>query len=199
MSIQYHHRRRAIGILGGSFDPAHAGHLHISKAALRIFGLREVWWLMSPGNPLKTHGPAGFDRRVAAANRIIDHPRIRVSDFERQKGSRYTAQTLRLLTAAHPRERFVWLMGADNLAQFHRWQDWEDILHCVPVGVFARPGDRQAALQSRTATIYRHARLKGRAARGLADAHTPAWAFVNLSMRSESSSAIRAAGGWETG
>ncbi len=193
------HTRRAIGILGGSFDPAHAGHLHISKAALRIFGLREVWWMVSPGNPLKVRGPAALPRRIERAQAVIDHPRIKVSDFEARAGSRYTAQSLALLQRAYPRERFVWLMGADNLAQFDRWQDWEDILARVPVGVFARPGDRQAALHSKAATIYRQYRLKGRRARVLAGADTPAWAFVNLSMRSESSTAIRAAGGWETG
>ncbi|KNG94452.1 nicotinate-nucleotide adenylyltransferase [Pseudaestuariivita atlantica] len=191
--------RRAIGILGGSFDPAHAGHLHISKAALRVFGLREVWWLMSPGNPLKARGPAELGRRIAAAEALIDTPRIKVSDFEARAGSHYTAETLALLTRAYPRERFVWLMGADNLAQFHRWQNWEDILARVPVGVFARPGDRQAALNSKTARIYRHARLKGRRARLLAQAEAPAWAFVSLSMRNVSSSAIRAAGGWQSG
>ncbi|MGR3503412.1 nicotinate-nucleotide adenylyltransferase [Pseudaestuariivita sp.] len=190
------HTRRAIGLLGGSFDPAHAGHLHISKAALRIFGLSEVWWLMSPGNPLKSQGPAEFDRRVAAAHKVINHPRIRVSTFERDFGTRHTAETLALLTGRAPRQRFVWLMGADNLVQFHRWQDWEDILHTVPVGVFARPGDRQAALHAPAAQVYRHARLRGRKARLLAQAEAPAWAFVNLAMRRESSTAIRASGAW---
>lgn len=187
---------RSVGILGGSFDPPHAGHLHITKAALRIFDLDEAWWLVSPGNPLKARGPAPFERRFAAAQEIVDHPRIKISDFEAQQGTRYTAQTLRLLFHTYPRTRFVWLMGADNLVQFDQWQDWRAIMESIPVGVFARPGDRQAALRSKAATIYRKNRLKGRKARKLASAAAPAWAFVNLSMMAVSSTQIRAKGEW---
>ena len=110
-----------VGLLGGSFDPAHKGHVQISRAALTQFGLDRVWWLVSPGNPLKRHQPAPLDQRMAAARGIMRHPRIQISDAEARLGTRYTAQTLRHLRRLYPGVRFVWLMGADNLAQFHRF------------------------------------------------------------------------------
>lgn len=109
-----------IGLLGGSFDPPHAGHVHITREALKRFGLDAVWWLVSPGNPLKTRGPAPLDRRMAAARAIMRHPRVEVTDIEARLGTRYTAETLAALFARYPGVRFVWLMGADNLASFHR-------------------------------------------------------------------------------
>ena len=129
-----------IGLLGGSFDPPHAGHAHITREALKRFRLDQVWWLVSPGNPLKAAAPAPLARRMAAARALIDHPRVLISDFEARAGTRYTAETLRALMARYPQVRFVWLMGADNLAQLHRWQNWQWILENVPVGVRARPG-----------------------------------------------------------
>jgi nicotinate-nucleotide adenylyltransferase len=187
---------QTIGLFGGSFDPPHAGHLHVSREALKRFGLDRVWWLVSPGNPLKSKGPAALERRVAAARALVDHPRITVTDIEARIGTRYTAQTLERLGALYPGVRFVWLMGADNLAQFHHWQDWQAILARVPVGVLARPGSRIAARTAKAANIYRHARLPSDAAGLLARAATPAWCFVNLPMVATSSSAIRASGAW---
>src|SRR6056297_3789072 len=143
-----------IGLLGGSFDPPHAGHVHISKAALARFGLTDVWWLVSPGNPLKTRGPAPLDRRLQAARALIDHPRVRVTGIEARLGTRYTAQTLASLGRLYPQVRFTWLMGADNLAQFHLWQDWRLIMDSVPVGVLARPGQRISARMSKAARAY---------------------------------------------
>src|SRR5690606_10326285 len=129
-----------VGLLGGSFNPAHAGHRHISLEALRRLKLDEIWWLVTPQNPLKpVCGTAPLDRRVAAARRVADHPRIRVTDIERRLGTRYTADTLAALTARFPRTRFVWLMGADNLAQIHRWRHWTRIFHTVPIAVLDRP------------------------------------------------------------
>ena len=133
---------------GGSFDPPHAGHLHISREALKRFGLDRLWWLVSPGNPLKPHGPAPLPDRLTAARALVDHPRIAITDFEARAGTRHTAQTLDALRQAAPGLRFVWLMGADNLAQFHRWQDWRRIIESVPVGVLARPGQRISARMS---------------------------------------------------
>lgn len=188
-----------VGLLGGSFDPAHAGHVHITREALRRFGLDRVWWLVSPGNPLKSRGPAPLDLRMAAARQAMQHPRVVVTDIEAQLGTRITARTLDSMRAIYPGVRFVWLMGADNLAQLHRWKDWRRIMHSVPVGVLARPGDRISARLSPAAHLFRHYRLSGRAARQLARAEPPAWCFVNVPMIDLSSSALRARGDWVTG
>ena len=186
-----------IGLLGGSFDPPHLGHVHISKAALKRFNLDQVWWLVSPGNPLKPDAPALIETRLAACRAISDHPRIKVSDFEAQVGTRYTAQTLEAVFARRRGVRFVWLMGADNLAQFHRWQRWEWIMENVAVGVIARPGDRASARMSKAAKRYEGHRLRGNQSGMLADARPPAWCFINVPLVDISSTEIRARGGWK--
>jgi nicotinate-nucleotide adenylyltransferase len=188
---------QTIGLLGGSFDPAHEGHVHITRQALRRFGLDRVWWLVSPGNPLKTRGPAPLEDRVAHARDVMQHPRVTVTDIEAHLGTRATADTIRTLQRIYPGVRFVWLMGADNLAQFHLWYDWQCIMETVPVGVLARPGDRISARLSPAARAYGMARLKGAESRVLARALAPAWCFVNVPMNDQSSTAIRKAGGWE--
>ncbi|WP_374015611.1 nicotinate-nucleotide adenylyltransferase [Phaeobacter sp. A36a-5a] len=185
-----------VGLLGGSFDPPHQGHRAISLAALKRFGLDQLVWLVSPGNPLKAHPPAPLDRRIAAARTLMDHPRVQISGIEADVGTCYTAETLRLLRQRHPGVRFVWLMGADNLADFHRWKDWRQILDTVPVGVLARPGERISARLSPAARLYAPYRLKGGQSRLLAHAEAPAWCFVNVPMVNISSSAIRARGDW---
>lgn len=187
---------QVIGLLGGSFDPAHAGHVHITNEALKRFGLDGVWWLVSPGNPLKERGPAPMARRLAHARRVMQHPAVTVTDIEALLGTRYTAQTLRGLRALYPRVRFVWLMGADNLAQFHLWQDWREIAQTVPIGVLARPGQRISARTSRAAALYAPHRIPGRMSQLLARADAPAWSFVNVPMNDASSTAIRASGAW---
>lgn len=192
-------RGSRIGLLGGSFDPPHAGHLHLSREALKRFGLDRVVWLVSPGNPLKPNPPASLEDRMAAARAIVDHPRITVSDFEARAGTRYTAETLARLRHLFPRVRFTWLMGADNLAQFHRWDNWQGILQSVPVGVLARPGLRMAARLSPAARIFGAAQIPAYASPRLAGAPAPAWCFVNMPMTDLSSTAIRAAGDWATG
>ncbi len=192
-------RGSRIGLLGGSFDPPHAGHLHLSREALKRFGLDRVVWLVSPGNPLKPNPPASLEDRMAAARAIVDHPRISVSDFEARAGTRYTAETLARLRQLFPRVRFTWLMGADNLAQFHRWDNWQGILQSVPVGVLARPGLRMAARLSPAARIFGAAQIPAHASPRLAGAPPPAWCFVNMPMTDLSSTAIRAAGDWATG
>lgn len=189
-------RGRVVGLLGGSFDPPHEGHVHVSREALKRFALDEVWWLVSPGNPLKDRGPAKLARRMAAARALMDHPRVRISDFEARAGTRYTAETLAALQRACPTTRFVWLMGADNLAQIHLWKDWREIMERVPVGVLARPGDRMAGRQAKAATVYRRYRLKARESHLLGRSEAPSWCFVNVPMVNLSSSAIRAAGDW---
>lgn len=185
-----------VGLLGGSFDPPHAGHLHISKEALRRFGLDRVWWLVSPGNPLKRHGPAPLIERLAAARALVDHPAICITGFEARVGTRYTAETLKALRHTCPGVLFTWLMGADNLVQFHRWERWRWIMRTVPIGVLARPGLRLAAQTSVAARAFRHARLPAAQSRRLGGAEAPAWCFVNMPMIDLSSSAIRARGEW---
>lgn len=185
-----------IGLLGGSFDPAHEGHAHITRQALMRFRLDRVWWLVSPGNPLKTEGPAPMERRIAAAKAVCRHPRVVITDLEAKIGTRHTAATLGKLMALYPGVRFMWLMGADNLTGFHRWDRWEWILDNVPVGVLARPGQGVAARRSKAAIAYSRYRLRGRQAAGLIDHDPPAWCFVNMAMVDISSTEIRARGDW---
>ncbi|WP_375175589.1 nicotinate-nucleotide adenylyltransferase [Pseudooceanicola sp.] len=185
-----------IGLLGGSFDPAHDGHVHITLEAMRRFGLTHVWWLVSPGNPLKPNPPAPLATRIARARAEMQHPRVTITGIEAQLGTRYTAETLRALRRRYPGVRFVWLMGADNLAQFDQWQDWRWIMDNVPVGVLARPGDRISARVSRAARVYAHARLPAGASRLLGRSTPPAWCFVNVPMVSLSSTMLRKRGDW---
>ena len=139
------------GLLGGSFNPAHYSHRHISRFAIRALGLREVWWLVSPGNPLKAGAPdmAPLAARLASANRMARRAPIRPTAIEARLGTRYTADTLRALVRLYPNRRFIWIMGADNLAQFHRWRDWRGLARRVTIAVIARPGYDGGAHASR--------------------------------------------------
>lgn len=185
-------RGRAIGLLGGSFNPAHSGHRDISIAALHRLGLDEVWWLVSPQNPLKpASGMAPLAERMAGARAMARHPRIRVSDIEARLGTRYTAQTLARLRRRFPAERFVWLMGADNLAQIQRWKAWTRIFHTVPVAVLARPTYSLRALAHKAAQRFAKARLPERTARTLAGRAPPAWIFLHGRLNPLSATAIR--------
>lgn len=137
------------GLLGGSFNPAHGGHRRITQFAITALALDEVWWLVSPGNPLKPKaGMAPLTARVRSAQLAARGARIRVSAIERELGTRFTIDTLRALKRRYPRRRFVWLMGADNLAQFHLWKDWRAIAREMPIAVIARPGYDDGALAS---------------------------------------------------
>lgn len=131
-----------IGLLGGSFNPAHRGHRTISLFALEALGLDAVWWLVSPGNPLKADAPdmAPLAARLASARRAARRAPIRATAIERSLGTRYTVDTLTALVRRYPKMRFIWLMGADNLGEFHRWRDWRKIARLVPIAVIARPG-----------------------------------------------------------
>ncbi|MEM6679231.1 MAG: nicotinate-nucleotide adenylyltransferase [Pseudomonadota bacterium] len=185
-----------IGLLGGSFDPPHEGHAHITRWGLRTFGLDAVWWIVTPGNPLKLHGPAAMARRLAACRALIRHPRVHVTDIEARLGSRYTADTLQQLMRRYPSVRFVWLMGADNLAGVHRWDRWDWIMDHVPVGVLARPGEQLRAGLSPAVRRYSEARLPQHAARRLALGPTPRWALLTGAMSGASSTALRTRGVW---
>ena len=185
-----------IGLLGGSFDPAHEGHAHITREALRRFELDQVWWLVSPGNPLKDKGPAPLAARVERAKAVMQHPRVRVSTLETDLKTRFTADMLSQLLPKYPGVEFVWLMGADNLADFHLWDHWQDIFAMVPIGVLARPGERLAGRLSPAARRFRARKLPKSAASLLARAPTPAWCFVNVPMSDRSSTEIRATSNW---
>lgn len=186
-----------IGLLGGSFDPAHEGHVHITREALKRMSLDRVWWLVSPGNPLKARQPAPLAERIAWAKGLMRHPKVAVTDLESRLGTRYTADTIARLKTLYPGVTFVWLMGADNLAGFHRWDRWRAIMESVPVGVLARPGAGLRARLSPAAQIYAgHSVGRGE---NLARARPPAWVFVNVPMNDASSSEIRARGDWRSG
>lgn len=190
-------RPRLVGLLGGSFNPAHRGHLHVSVQALGRLGLDEVWWLVSPGNPLK---PASelfpYERRVAWAEREARHPRIRVSRLEERYGTRYTVDTLRRLLRL-PGFRFVWLIGADNLEQLPAWRHWSDILRMVPVAVFERAPYSYRALAGKAAHAFARARLPESDARRLVWLEPPRWVFLRLRPDPTSATAIREA--WRRG
>ncbi len=187
-------RGMVIGLLGGSFDPAHRGHVHITREAIKRMRLDRVWWLVSPGNPLKARQPAPIGQRLARAQAVMDDPRVVVSDLEVRLGTRATADTIDALRAMYPGVRFVWLMGADNLVGFHRWERWRDILRSVPIGVLARPGSGVAARLSVAARAFRVDRVAQ--GEGIGSRAAPAWCFVNLPLDASSSTAIRAKGGW---
>lgn len=180
-----------VGLLGGSFNPAHDGHRYISVEALRRLGLDQVWWLVSPQNPLKPRqGMAPLVERVARAAAVARHPRIRVLPLESRLGTRYTVDTLLRLRAWQD-HRFVWLMGADNLAQLPRWRQWRRIMGACAVAVFERHPYSQAALAGAAATGFADARLPEARARALPDAEPPAWVFVRLRPHPASATAIR--------
>lgn len=142
---------KRIGLLGGSFNPAHRGHRRVSLAAIRALGLDELWWLVSPGNPLKEGASdmAPFEARLASARAQAARSPILVSDFERRAGTRYTIETVRALVSRFPQDRFIWLMGADTVAEFHRWKDWRALARVVPIAVIPRPGYDAAARAAR--------------------------------------------------
>ncbi len=180
-----------IGLLGGSFNPAHDGHRHITLAAMRALGLDYVWWLVSPGNPLKpTTGMAPLPERLISARRAAQHPRIIATDIETTLGTRYTADTIAALKRRFPQTRFVWLMGSDNLVQFPRWKHWDRIFAQVPIAVAARPGSLLTALAAKPAIRFAAARKP--AGRDFAKATLPAWTLVPAQYHPASSTAIRA-------
>ncbi len=182
-----------VGLLGGSFNPAHAGHRHISLVALKRLQLDRVWWLISPQNPLKpAQGMASLADRVKSASATARHPRIVVSTIERRLRTTYTRDTLAALQRRWPGVRFVWLMGADNLVQLPRWRDWNRILHQMPMAVLDRPGSGIKALHGKAAQRYAAARLPLASATRLANQPSPAWIFIACRLHPASSTAIRA-------
>ena len=185
-----------VGLFGGSFNPAHDGHAHVAETAMRRLDLDRVVWLVSPQNPLKSnHETAPLADRMASACAVAATvgPAMIVSDFETRAGVQWTVDTLRLLKARYPGVQFVWLMGSDNLASFHRWRGWTDIMRLMPVAVIARPGSQ---LDSRTApAAVRFARNRVPVAQAglLASLQAPVWTYLTAPLNPRSSSAIRAA------
>ncbi len=182
-----------IGLLGGSFNPAHEGHVRLSQFAIKRLGLTSVWWLVSPGNPIKSHAElAAHDERLrtARARATIDR-RIIVTGFERDLPTAYSAATLRFLRRRYPATRFVWLMGADSLVTFDRWLHWRAILETMPVAVIDRPGWRLRGLSSTAASRYADRFVPEDCAMLLAGLDAPAWTFLTVPLSPQSSTALR--------
>lgn len=188
--IRHQQSNRTIGLLGGSFNPAHEGHVHITQEALRRLRVDEVWWLVSPHNPLKSRDElSDYADRVATASQLVQgRKRIRVTDIERELGTRYTVDTLRALTRRYPRTTFIWLMGADNLETFHRWQHWQDIMREYAVAVFDRAPYSFRALHAKAALRFHQQRVEPGE---LAGKPLPAWSFLHLRRDPHSATAIR--------
>ena len=184
------HAGLRIGLFGGSFNPAHDGHLHVAETALQRLQLDWVWWIVARGNPLKEeHGV--FARRVASARAMAGHPRMRVSTIEAELGINYTRDLLPELTRRAPAARFVWIMGADNLSGFHRWGGWAEIAQTVPVAVVARPNAGPKARLSKFARRFAGARISEAEAPRLAFMEAPAWVFLTARWHPASSTALR--------
>ena len=182
-----------IGLLGGSFNPPHTAHLEISLTALKRLRLDQVWWLVTPGNPLKDPSKlASLDARVEAAREMARHPRIAVTGFEAGSGSAYTIDLLTALKRRFPGVSFVWLMGADNLAEFHRWRAWEEIFALMPIAVLDRPGFRLKARAGRAAQRFAVYQVDESDAGGLARLEPPAWSILTHTLSGLSSTEVRA-------
>jgi nicotinate-nucleotide adenylyltransferase len=182
-----------IGLLGGSFNPAHEGHLHVSGQALDRLALDQVWWLVSPQNPLKdAAGMAPLDERLRTATQLAGKGRIQVTDLERELGTRYTVDTLKALNRRYPGYKFVWLMGADNLSQISRWRDWQGIFQRVPIAVFARPTYSLRALAGPAARRFGTFRIRESHAGTLAGLRPPAWVFLHVRTHAASATQLRA-------
>jgi nicotinate-nucleotide adenylyltransferase len=193
-----------VGLFGGSFNPAHDGHTHLAETALRRLGLDRVVWLVSPQNPLKdARDSAPLAERMgsarAAAAQAASGPAMIVSDVESRIGTRWTVDTLRALIARHPGVDFVWLMGSDNLASFHRWRGWTDLMRLVPVAVIARPGSELDSRTAPAAARFAAARIPASRARLLPRLEAPAWTYLTAPLNPRSSTALRAGRGRQSG
>jgi nicotinate-nucleotide adenylyltransferase len=181
-----------IGLYGGSFNPAHEGHRLVSLLALKRLDLDRVWWIVTPGNPLKSTGElASLAERVTNAKRVSAHPRIDVTGFEETIGARYTVDTLGYLKRRYPGVDFVWIMGADNLASFHRWRGWKEIAGMMPIAVIDRPGWTLKATHSRAAAALASTRVEEREAAALPMLRPPAWTFLHGPRSPASSTELR--------
>lgn len=185
-------RGMVVGLFGGSFNPPHEGHVLVADISLRRLRLDQLWWMVTPGNPLKDHRHlAPLEQRLRQSEAITPDPRIKVTAFEKTIGQSYTARTLEIVKARNPGVHFVWIMGADNLQGFHRWQSWQTIARTFPIAVIDRPGSTLAYLSSKMARTFDHARIDEEDAGALAFRKSPAWTFIHGPRSPLSSSALR--------
>ena len=184
--------QKRIGILGGSFNPAHRGHVHVSRQALDLMHLDEVWWMVSPQNPLKpSNGMLDFNVRFESAKKMPKDPRIKVTEIEFELGTMYTAETLSKLKQIYPKVKFVWLMGADNLMQISKWKDWQLIFRAVPIAIFTRPTYTKRALAGFAAKRFARYRIDERQVHRLSNIQAPAWSFLNIKPDAISATRVR--------
>lgn len=182
-----------IGLFGGSFNPPHEGHLNLCDLALKRLELDQIWWMVTPGNPLKdTSELEPLEARIKKCHAIISHPKIKVTAFEALHKVRFTADTLRVVQRLRPRNDFVWLMGADNLADFHRWQDWREIADMMPIAVIDRPGSTLSYHSSQASITLSKYRIDEADAPLLSHMQPPAWTFLHGPRSSLSSTQLRA-------
>ena len=182
----------SIGLFGGSFNPPHEGHLNLCDLALKRLELDQIWWMVTPGNPLKDVSElAPLEERIEKCHAIISHPRIKVTAFEMAHKVRYTADTLKLVRKLRPRNDFVWLMGADNLADFHHWQDWREIANMMPIAVIDRPGSTLSYHSGMASIALSRFRIDEGDAPLLANMKPPAWTFLHGPRSSLSSTQLR--------
>ena len=184
---------RRIGLLGGSFNPAHKGHLHISREALARLRLDEIWWIVSPQNPLKSSDDMNdFNSRMNSAIAIADDPRIVVTKIELELGTVFTVDTLKSLREIYPEHRFVWLMGADNLRQIPKWKGWRQIFRMIPIAIFPRPAYSGRALAGKASRRFKRFRVRSTRGPRLANMRPPAWIFLRTQPNTTSATRIRA-------
>ena len=184
-------RNMRIGLLGGSFDPAHDGHLYISKIALKLFNLNEVWWLVTPQNPLKLSKSSSLTKRINKIYKVISGKKIRVESADKRYRTIYTYHTLKKLLKSHPGNKFIWIMGADNLKQIHKWHNWKNIFNTLPVAVFNREGYSKSVMNSVAANYYHQNLFNRQGLTGVFKKKLPVWAFVRYRTNTISSTKIR--------
>ncbi len=193
LAMPHIERGMAVGLFGGSFNPPHEGHLLVAEIALRRLGLDQLWWMVTPGNPLKSRSElASLADRLSMSEKLVQDPRIKVTAFEKSLEGSYTADTLAFVKAKNPQARFIWIMGADSLSTFHHWQKWREIVSTFPIAVVDRPGATLAFLSSKMARTFDYARVDEDDAATLWKRKAPAWTFIHGPRSTLSSTALRA-------
>ena len=177
-----------IGLFGGSFDPAHQGHLHVSKVALKQLGLHKIIWLISPQNPLKAHKPASIADRLTTAQNLTQHPRINVSNIESEWNTLFAIDTIHRFQTLYPNVEFIWIIGSDNWAGFHKWRGWEEIVKTIPIAIYPRPGTTLKAGLGPAAQRFQQARRD----LSMPNIQAPAWQILGGPYKLEASREMRA-------
>lgn len=196
LTMPHVERGMAIGLFGGSFNPPHEGHLLVAEIALRRLGLDQLWWMVTPGNPLKNRTElAPLEERISRSEDLVHDPRIKVTAFEKTLGVSYTADTLAYVKSRNPQAHFVWIMGADSLSSFHLWQKWREIVSMFPIAVIDRPGSTLSFLSSKMARTFDYARVDEDDIGTLWKRRAPAWTFIHGPRSTLSSTALRASDG----